>query len=130
MLPKRSEYSLSLLRSTLNSILFLALFLPVSCATVAPNTVMTKQAWEAQIGKAALDNAAYAFVEDDPTLPSVLIIGDSISIAYTDPVRAMLEGKANVHRIPVNGGNTLRGLDSLEVWLGDRNWDIIHFNWG
>ena len=35
---------------------------------------------------------------DDPTLPRVLIIGDSISIGYTPRVRRLLEGKANVHR--------------------------------
>ena len=35
-------------------------------------------------------------IEDDPKLPRVLLLGDSISIAYTIPVRELLRGKANV----------------------------------
>src|SRR5512137_2492523 len=41
---------------------------------------------------------AFAPVSDDPKLPRVLLIGDSISIGYTLPVRKLLAGKANVHR--------------------------------
>ncbi len=69
-------------------------------------------------------------VKDDPSLPRVLLIGDSISMGYTVPVRERLKGKANVHRIPANGGPTSRGLASIDKWLGDGNWDLIHFNWG
>lgn len=69
-------------------------------------------------------------VEDVPGLPRVLLIGDSISMGYTVPVRKLLKGKANVHRIPANGGPTSRGLSSIDKWLGDGKWDIIHFNWG
>ncbi len=67
---------------------------------------------------------------DDPVLPRVLLIGDSISIGYTLPVRMRLESKANLHRIPANGGPTTRGLSNIEKWLGDSKWDLIHFNWG
>src|SRR4051812_8323674 len=42
-------------------------------------------------------NPAFAEVKDDPSLPRVLLIGDSISIGYTVPVRKLLQGKANVH---------------------------------
>lgn len=89
-----------------------------------------RAAWEAEVGAAQKDNPAYAFVEDDPALPRVLIIGDSISIGYTPSVRALLQGKANVHRIPANGGPTTKGLERIEAWLGTRKWDLIHFNWG
>lgn len=65
-----------------------------------------------------------------PELPRVLLIGDSISIGYTAPVRELLKGKANVHRIPVNGGPTTNGLAHLDEWLGGGKWDVIHFNWG
>ncbi|MBX3437279.1 MAG: SGNH/GDSL hydrolase family protein [Planctomycetaceae bacterium] len=75
-------------------------------------------------------NAAFAQVVDDPALPRVLLIGDSISIGYTVPVRELLQGKANVHRIPTNGGPTTKGLEQIEDWLGDGRWDVIHFNWG
>ena len=69
-------------------------------------------------------------IVDDPALPRVLIIGDSISIGYTLPLRAALEGIANVHRPPVNCSHTWRGLESIDGWLGDGKWDLIHFNWG
>ena len=73
---------------------------------------------------------AFAKIEDKPGLPRVLLIGDSISIGYTVPVRELLGNKANVHRIPVNGGPTINGLAKLKSWLGDSKWDVIHFNWG
>jgi len=63
-------------------------------------------------------------------LPRVLLIGDSISMGYTLPVRKLLEGKANVHRIPANGGPTKNGLANIGHWLGTGKWDVIHFNWG
>ena len=69
-------------------------------------------------------------IKDVEGLPRVLLIGDSISIGYTLPVREALAGKANVHRIPTNGGPTIRGLEQLDSWLGEGKWDVIHFNWG
>ena len=75
-------------------------------------------------------NPALQAIEDDPKLPRVLLIGDSISIGYTLPTRELLAGKANVHRILTNGGPTTRGLEQIDRWLGDKPWDVIHFNWG
>jgi acyl-CoA thioesterase-1 len=80
--------------------------------------------------KARKPNPAFAPVTDVPGLPRVLIIGDSISIGYTVPLQEMLKGKANVHRIPMNGGPTTNGLKNIDKWLGDGHWDVIHFNWG
>ncbi len=73
---------------------------------------------------------AFAYVEDDPALPRILIIGDSISFDYMDTVSATLNGKANVHRIPDNGKTTKYGLENLQKWLAKEKWDIIHFNFG
>ncbi|MBL9081029.1 MAG: hypothetical protein JNK76_04445, partial [Planctomycetales bacterium] len=69
-------------------------------------------------------------VTEDPNLPRVLLIGDSISMGYTLPVRELLKGKANVLRVPMNGGPTTNGLEHMKDWLGDGRWDVIHFNWG
>lgn len=69
-------------------------------------------------------------VQEVAGLPRVLLIGDSISMGYTLPVRQLLEGKANVQRIPENGGPTSRGLQQLTKWLGTGKWDVIHFNFG
>ncbi len=73
---------------------------------------------------------AWDFVKDDPSLPRVLLIGDSVSRGYTLATRAALAGKANVHRAPANCGPTTSGLKNIEAWLGDGKWDVIHFNFG
>ena len=75
-------------------------------------------------------NPSLVKVEDVAGLPRVLLIGDSISMGYTLDVRELLKGKANVHRIPTNGGPTTNGLKNIKAWLGDSKWDVIHFNWG
>jgi hypothetical protein len=79
-------------------------------------------------------NPAMLPVEDLPGLPRVLLIGDSISIGYTVPVREMLRGIANVHRPLANCGPTTSGLEHLDAWLATggagKAWDVIHFNWG
>lgn len=76
-------------------------------------------------------------IDPDPALPNVLILGDSISIGYTRPVRKLLEGKANVFRPhtadgnkPENCSGTTKGVAAVDRWLGDRKWDVIHFNFG
>lgn len=76
---------------------------------------------------------SWAYVKDDPSLPRVLIIGDSISRAYTAEVRRQLIGKANVHRAPANCGPTEKFLTDGEIWLqqnGSNRWDYIIFNFG
>jgi lysophospholipase L1-like esterase len=80
--------------------------------------------------KVAGRSNAWDFVQDDPKLPRVLLIGDSVSRGYTQAVRRELTGKANVHRAPENCGPTANGLKKIEVWLGDGKWDVIHFNFG
>jgi GDSL-like lipase/acylhydrolase family protein len=80
--------------------------------------------------KVAGRSGAWDFVQDDPKLPRVLLIGDSVSRAYTLPVRQALAGKVNVHRAPENCGPTSHGLKKLDVWLGDGRWDLVYFNFG
>ena len=75
-------------------------------------------------------NPALVEVTDVPGLPRVLLIGDSISMGYTLPVREKLRGVANVHRPLENCGDTARGLARLDKWLGRGHWDVIHFNFG
>ena len=75
-------------------------------------------------------SSPFQSIEDLPNLPRALLIGDSISIGYTLPTRALLKGKVDLHRIPTNGGPTVKGLSELDKWLGKEKWDVIHFNWG
>ncbi len=80
--------------------------------------------------KIAGQSTAWDFVQDDPKLPRVLLIGDSVSRGYTQAARKALAGKANVHRAPANCGPTASGVKNIEVWLGDGKWNVIHFNFG
>ena len=69
-------------------------------------------------------------------LPNVLILGDSISIGYTPYVMEQLKGIANVYRPVFKNGNnencqgTMNGLLHIDRWIGNKQWDIIHFNFG
>ncbi|HAS82631.1 MAG TPA: hypothetical protein DCS43_08175 [Verrucomicrobia bacterium] len=102
--------------------------------------------WETQIkgrlegGRFVADEMAlYPLMDprtvDDPALPRVLVIGDSISMNYHEPAKKALAGIANVHRIDGNGGPSDRGVACMELWLGDYtqpglHWDLILFNHG
>ncbi|MDZ4685964.1 MAG: SGNH/GDSL hydrolase family protein [Planctomycetaceae bacterium] len=104
--------------------------LAVALCGVVFSAPLYAQDAKAQAKTKRVPNPALAKIEDDPKLPRVLLIGDSISIGYTLAVRDLLKGKANVHRIPTNAGPTTNGLKNLSTWLGDGQWDVIHFNWG
>ena len=69
-------------------------------------------------------------IQDQPGLPRVLLIGSSVSVGYTLPVRARLAGEANVHHIPGMAGTTVNILQHLDEWLGDSRWDVIHVTFG
>lgn len=107
--------------------LLVACFLPAGSVAVVAGDAAPAFAVEKP---AKRPDPALAPVDDVPGLPRVLLVGDSISMGYTIPTRKLLEGKANVHRIPVNGGPTTRGVEQIEKWLGTSPWDVIHFNFG
>lgn len=75
-------------------------------------------------------NPALVAITDVPGLPRVLLIGDTVSVGYTLGTRKLLEGKANVHRIPQSAGSSQVGAEQVAGWLGARPWDVIHFNFG
>ena len=71
-----------------------------------------------------------------PDLPLVLLIGDSISIGYTPVVQDILKGTAAVFRPllgngdPENCNGTTYGVRNIDRWIGEKKWDVIHFNFG
>lgn len=72
---------------------------------------------------------------DDPDLPRVLVIGDSISMNYHEAAKAALEGEANYHRIEDNAASVIHGVRNADLWLGNHreeglHWDVIQFNHG
>lgn len=73
---------------------------------------------------------AFANPQAAGSLPRVLIIGDSISIGYTEPVRQNLRGIAAVFRPSGNCQDTGVGVAQIKNWLGTSQWDVIHFNFG
>src|SRR5258706_12223561 len=76
------------------------------------------------------NDPAFAPVQDDPALPRVLLIGDSISIGYTVPVRKLLDRKANVHRIWENGGSPAEGAAKIVARRGQEKMGGNHFTSG
>jgi acyl-CoA thioesterase-1 len=72
--------------------------------------------------------AARRAIADVPGLPRVLMIGDSISGGYDEPVRKLLAGKANVHHGDM-GGPTTNGVAHIDKIPAGR-WDVITFNYG
>ncbi|WP_426270082.1 SGNH/GDSL hydrolase family protein [Dyella kyungheensis] len=79
---------------------------------------------------AALCVTVASLAQASSALPKVLIIGDSISQGYTPHVTALLDGKAEVTRIPENGESSSYGVEQLDAWLGSTRWDVISFNFG
>jgi hypothetical protein len=69
-------------------------------------------------------------VPEDPNLPRVLIMGDSISMGYTWEVRKLLAGKANVQHPDVNCGPSRFGAEHVDQWIGRKSWQVIYFNFG
>lgn len=72
---------------------------------------------------------------DDPKLPRVLVIGDSISMNYHEAAKTGLAGVANYHRNEGNCFSTVHGVLNMELWLGNYHekglhWDVIQFNHG
>ena len=72
---------------------------------------------------------------DDPKLPRVLIVGDSVAFMYYDAAKAALKGIANCHIIEDNCWSVHRGSTFADYWLGDykqkgMQWDVIQFNSG
>jgi len=72
---------------------------------------------------------------DDPKLPRVLVIGDSISMNYHESAKEALKGVANYHRNEGNSFSSVHGVNNAELWLGNYQekggqWDVIQFNHG
>jgi lysophospholipase L1-like esterase len=63
-------------------------------------------------------------------LPKVVLIGDSIRLAYAPAVAKKLEGKAAVVGPKANGGDSGNVLKHLKEWAVAENPAVVHFNCG
>ena len=83
--------------------------------------------------------AQFGCSESNKQLPKILIIGDSISGGYFPYVKKSLAGKAKVFQPMYNDlsgktksccGGTSQGVKEIDLFLYNKKWDVIHFNFG
>lgn len=83
-------------------------------------------------GATRSDIAAYdnALIEEDPGLPRIYIIGDSISIGYTPYLRENFKDIANVLRVPMNCSSSQIGKENIDEWIDIGQVDLYLVNFG
>ena len=69
-------------------------------------------------------------LQEDPSLPNVLLIGDSVSFGYTDAVKELLRGKANVTWNGNAQASVTAVLYATAAAKSEKKWAVIHFNYG
>jgi lysophospholipase L1-like esterase len=80
---------------------------------------------------ASLTSAAVAAEPGaEKSLPTIVLIGDSIRLGYAPFVTEMLKGKAHVIAAKENGGDTTRVLSNLDQWAIVDKPTVVHFNCG
>ncbi|MBU2950868.1 SGNH/GDSL hydrolase family protein [Tamlana agarivorans] len=120
----------------------LALFVPVRMLGSVINTSCEAcaHAWK-NLSKFNATRYPFRYLEPTQGLPKVFIYGDSISIGYTEYVRASLKGKADVMRLHINGNSSAEFIKRIEAFRKalfqpflkegwSFSWDVIHFNVG
>ncbi len=108
------------LRSALNRLALVLLFV----AGNVPDVFATDPTSTVPTPSTSQTNSA------DSRLPRVLLIGDSISLAYTPLVQAALQGTADVERVRGNCQFSAYGAEHVDDWVAGQRWDVIHFNFG
>jgi lysophospholipase L1-like esterase len=103
----------------------LGLFVLLSLAMSGPTFAEA----DAKAKKAPI-HPALVQIDEDPKLPRVLLIGDSITMGYTAPLRELLAKKANVQHPEENCGPSRRIVEHLDIYLGKKPWDVIQLNCG
>ena len=66
----------------------------------------------------------------EPALPKVVLLGDSIRLGYAPLVEKLLAGKAIIVSPKANGGDSTNTLKNLEAWAIREQPDIVHLNCG
>ena len=112
----------------LSSLLFALVFATSLCAQIkVPEQTETDKRLPPKGGNWGVREA----VVKDASLPRILLIGDSITNGYLEPVRKALEGKANIDAwiTPTSQGD--KRLPSIvEEILKQHDYAIVHFNLG
>ena len=72
----------------------------------------------------------FGYIQDNPELPRILYLGDSITRSAWTRMMKKFGKKANIHGAPTNCLSFQSYKDNLPVWLGSCPWDLIQFNVG
>lgn len=97
---------------------------------------MKSSLWTASVLSTTVMSLSCTSMKSKRGKPRILLLGDSISIGYTPHVVDSLVGVASVTRPyhgdgrPDNCQGTINGVKNIDSWLGNNEWDIIHFNFG
>ena len=67
---------------------------------------------------------------EQPELPKVVLVGDSIRLGYAPLVAKRLEGKARVVSAEANGGDSANVLAHLDEWVIREKPAVVHLNCG
>lgn len=115
----------------------LLIFLTIACAL----SQSAEKAWYELVDQKSRKSPEFSYQTNNPELPNVLIYGDSISIQYHKELREKLTGKANLYRLPWNGGDSstlILKMTKLHETMGNPDldapwnfkWDVVQFNVG
>ena len=63
-------------------------------------------------------------------VPKVLLMGDSIRMAYAPVVEKMLVGRVEIISQKANGGDSANVLKNLDAWVLQHQPDLVHINCG
>ena len=97
------------------------------------NVIGSNNSFYAQLFvKNNLEYNSFRYVHDDPNLPRILFLGDSVSRGIWTEVYNLYHplSLANIHGAPDNCGGFQQYEKHLLDWLGECPWDIIQFNVG
>lgn len=72
--------------------------------------------------------ASIAFGQDE--LPEVLVLADTVHRQAASAAAKELKDQAKIEVSRTNIGDTGRALAQLDELLGEKNWDLIYFNFG
>ena len=93
---------------------FPALLLSILCA-------ISTAAFAQKPAPKAANAGPLAAIEDQAGLPRVLLIGESISIGYTQPVRELLKDKANKFDSITNDADGTKDIRIVRHWWGAKS---------
>lgn len=86
--------------------------------------------WSGLAGLLLSVSVTVVSADEPPSLPKVVLVGDSIRLGYAPIVEKELAGKAAITGPRANGGDSANVLKNLEKWVIREKPAVVHFNCG